>query len=68
MASCPGLTSWYDLLRSNPVEARPILRKLVEGRLVLTPKHHEGGRWYEITGRASYAALLAGVVGLVPPG
>lgn len=26
------------------------------------------GRWYEITGQASYGALLAGVVGLVPPG
>lgn len=62
------LTSWDDLLRSNPVEARPILRKLLEGRLVATPKHHEGGRWYEVTGQASYGALLAGVVGLVPRG
>jgi hypothetical protein len=62
------LTSWDDLLRSNPVEARPILRKLLEGRLVATPKHRKGGRWYEITGHASYGALLTGVVGLVAPG
>jgi len=62
------MTSWDDLLQSNPAEARPVLRKLLEGRLVLTPKHRKGGRWYEITGQASYGALLAGVVGLVAPG
>jgi hypothetical protein len=48
--------------------ARERRRADLEGRLVATPKHHEGERWYEITGQASYGALLAGVVGLVPPG
>ena len=62
------VAAWGDLLGSNPLEARPILRKLLEGRLVATPKNHRGGRWYEITGRAVYGPLLAGVVGLVPPG
>jgi site-specific DNA recombinase len=62
------LTSWSDLLVGNPLEARPILRKLLDGRLTATPKNRRGGRWYEITGQAVYGPLLAGVVGLVPPG
>jgi len=48
--------------------ARQILRKLLVGRFVMTPRVTEAGRFYEITGQASYGALLAGVVGLVPPG
>jgi hypothetical protein len=57
------------LLRSNPIEARPILRRLLVGRLVLTPKQLPAGRVYEFTGTATYGELLSGVVaGLVPPG
>jgi len=62
------LTSWSDLLGSNPTDARPVLRRLLEGRLVATPTARKGGRWYEITGTTSYGALLAGLVALVAPG
>ncbi len=34
----------------------------------MTPKVTDEARCYEITGQASYGVLLAGVVGLVPPG
>jgi hypothetical protein len=34
----------------------------------MTPRETAGGRYYEITGQASYGAPLAGVVGMVPPG
>ncbi len=63
------LEDWQGLLRSIPTEARPILRQLLVGRLVLTPKQLPIGRFYEFTGTATYGALLSGVVaGLVPPG
>jgi hypothetical protein len=32
------LESWDALLRSNPIEARPVLRQLLVGRLVCTPR------------------------------
>jgi site-specific DNA recombinase len=63
------LTAWGTLLRSNPLEARPILRQLLVGRLVLTPRELPAGRFYEFTATATYGALVSGVVaGLVPPG
>jgi hypothetical protein len=63
------LESWDALLRSNPIEARPVLRRLLVGRLVLTPRQLPAGRFYEFSGTATYGELLAGVVGgLVPPG
>jgi DNA invertase Pin-like site-specific DNA recombinase len=61
------LESWDALLRSNPIEARPVLRRLLVGRL--TPRQLPAGRFYEFSGTATYGELLAGVVGgLVPPG
>jgi site-specific DNA recombinase len=62
------LEEWRLLLGRQPVVARQIVRKLLVGRLVLTPRSDPTRRWYEITGQASYGTLLAGVVGLVPPG
>jgi hypothetical protein len=63
------LKGWSTLLRRNPVEARPILRQLLVGRLVATPRQLPAGRFYEFTVTATYGKLLAGVVGgLVPPG
>ena len=52
------------------MEARPILRRLIEGRLLFTPRETPEGRFYEITGKASYGRLLGGLVGsstVVPP-
>jgi site-specific DNA recombinase len=62
------LTDWQGLIGRQPIVARQILRKLLVGRFVMTPKISTEGRYYEITGQASYGALLAGVVGMVPPG
>jgi hypothetical protein len=65
----PGAAHRLDgLIGRQPVVARQILRKLLVGRFVMTPKISAEGRYYEVTGQASYGALLAGVVGLVPPG
>lgn len=65
------LTDWHGVLERHPVQARQLLRKLLDGRLILTPRIDETGRWYEVTGRAVYGRLLSGivsVVGVVPPG
>jgi len=63
------LESWDALLQRNPIEARPVLRRLLVGRLVCTPRQLPAGRYYEFSGTATYGELLAGVVGsLVPPG
>ena len=46
-----------------------MLRQLLVGRLVCTPRQLPAGRFYEFSGTATYGELLAGVVGgLVPPG
>jgi hypothetical protein len=68
-AQLEHVEAWGALLRGNPVEARPILRQLLAGRLVLTPRALPAGRFYEFSGTATYGGLLSGVVGgLVPPG
>lgn len=65
------LEGWGALLGRNPIEARPILRQLLVGRLVATPRQLPEGRFYEFnnsTGTATYGKFLAGIVGgLVPP-
>lgn len=64
------LADWQGLLRRRPIEARPILRRLIEGRRLFTPRATPEGRFYEITGKASYGRLLGGLVGsstVVPP-
>lgn len=62
------LLAWGTLLRSHPQEARPILRQLLVGRLVVHPHQAPDGWWWEFEAAATYGGLLAGVVGLVPPG
>jgi site-specific DNA recombinase len=64
------LADWQKLLRRRPLDARPILRRLITGRLLFTPVKTPEGRFYEITGKASYGRLLSGLVGsstVVPP-
>jgi DNA invertase Pin-like site-specific DNA recombinase len=63
------LTEWHGFLGRQPEVARQILRKLLVGRLVLTPD--ENTRTYTVQGRATYGRLLEGIIrvgGLVPPG
>jgi hypothetical protein len=63
------LTDWQGLLRGNPLEARPILRQLIVGRIRLNPRTRPEGRFYELEATTTYGGLLSGVVaGLVPPG
>ena len=63
------LTDWNGMLGRQTDVARQILRKLIVGRLVLTPD--PTARTYTVHGRATYGRLLEGivsVVGVVPPG
>jgi hypothetical protein len=41
--------------------ARQILRKLLDGRLVFSPKGKAGDRWYEFAGEGTLAKFLADV-------
>ena len=65
------LTDWQGLLEGEPAQARQILRKLLEGRVMLTPHISGRERTYEWTATATYGRILTGVVGvtvMVPPG
>jgi site-specific DNA recombinase len=54
------LDEWRDLLGAEPVKARQIVRKLVDGRLVFEPNAEQ--HLYTFKGTASYGRLLSGVV------
>jgi site-specific DNA recombinase len=60
------LTEWRGLLDRQPELGRQVIRKLITGRLTLVPD--PAASRYTFTGQASYDALLAGVVTVVPPG
>jgi hypothetical protein len=65
------LTDWQGLLEGEPAQARQILRKLLEGRVLMQPRADSAGRFYEWTATATYGRILTGVVGvtaMVPPG
>jgi hypothetical protein len=52
------LAAWQAMLRRQVPEAREILRNLVVGRIVFTPRPE--ARVYEFSGRGSFGRLLAG--------
>jgi hypothetical protein len=55
------LDEWRKLLSKHVGQARQILRKLVDGKLVFTPKENANGkRYYEFTGQATLGRLLEG--------
>ncbi len=60
------LTDWQGLLGRQPVQARQMLAKLLDGRLVFTPT--EDGTVYEFEGKGRVEPVLAGVVGEVATG
>jgi hypothetical protein len=62
------LTDWQGLLEREPVQARQILKKLLEGRLAFAPFDKAGDVGYQIRGQATYGRLLSGVISVVPPG
>ena len=49
-------------LAGAAAEARQILRRLLVGRLVFTPREDEAGRYYEFAGKGSISEVLSGVV------
>ena len=54
----PALAAWRDILRGNAIRARQILRKLVVGRVVMTPMPEvHGYRW---KGQLNGGAVLEG--------
>jgi len=56
------LTDWQGLLQRQTPEARQILRRLLVGRLVFTPKKDETGRYYEFVGQGSISEVVCGTV------
>ncbi len=56
------LMDWQGLLQRQTAEARQILRRLLVGRLVFTPREDENGRYYEFAGQGSISELVCGVV------
>lgn len=52
------LTDWQGLLGRHPERSRDILRKLLVGRLILTPRERDGARVFEFRGKATSGALL----------
>jgi hypothetical protein len=52
------LTDWRGLLRGQPTVARQMIRKVVEGRIVLMPEEDDAGRCYRFTGQAGIGRLI----------
>jgi site-specific DNA recombinase len=52
--------AWRELLKREPVQARQIARKLIEGRLACKPTRDASRRYYEVTGTATLGRALAG--------
>ena len=55
------LQDWRDLLRKHAEQGQQLLRRLIVGRLVLTPERDAEGRYYRFTGQGTYSRLLAGL-------
>ena len=56
-----------ELLGQHVPQARQMLRKLIDGRVVCTPFDDHRGRGYELAATGTYAGLL-GDLGLVTNG
>lgn len=56
------LRDWQGLLQRQTAEARQILRRLLVGRLVFTPREDANGRYYEFVGQGSISEVVSGVV------
>ena len=52
------LTDWRALLRGQPTVARQMIRKVVEGRIILMPEEGDAGRCYHFTGQAGIGRLI----------
>ena len=56
------LDDWHGLLGRHVAQARQILRKLLVGRLVVTPDATRDGRYAEVAGTGTLGKFLSGVI------
>lgn len=64
------LADWQGLLHRQPQQSGQILRKLLTGKLVFTPKTSKDGQYYEFKGQGTLGEIIAGIVctkGVVSP-
>jgi Recombinase zinc beta ribbon domain len=59
------LTDWQGLLGRQPAQARQVLKKLLQGKLIFTPI--EDGTGFVFEGKGTLEPVLAGVVGTGGP-
>ena len=52
------IQEWRALLRGEPEAGRRVLKTLIEGQLIFTPKADDEGELYEITGLAALPGLM----------
>jgi site-specific DNA recombinase len=52
---------WRTLLRQHVEQAQQLLRRLIDGRLVLTAEEDSDGRYYRFNGLGSWWRLVAGL-------
>ena len=58
------LTNWRGLLRRHAPQGQQILRKLIDGRLLMTPYPDDTPAHYRFEGTGTLVGLLAGIVPL----
>ena len=56
------IRDWRGLLRRQATQGQQILRKLIDGRLLLTPHIDETPAYYEFSGIGTLTGLLSGIV------
>ena len=56
------IQDWRGLLRRRATQGQQILRKLIDGRLLLTPHADETHAYYEFEGTGTITGLLAGII------
>ena len=55
------LEQWQGLLGGQVATSRQLLRKVLDGRMVFTPRRKADEIWYDVSGSGSVAPVLAGV-------
>ena len=56
------MAAWKGLLRRHAPQGQQILKKLIEGRLLMTPYAHHTPAYYRFEGTGTLVGLLAGIV------
>ena len=55
------METWRGLLRRHPAQGQQILRKLIDGRLLLRAQTDQPSAYYEFEGTGTLTGLLAGI-------